>query len=43
LISFVDLEIVLFLKDVPDGDWFCPSCCCGICGKKKFRSNNADL
>lgn len=20
------------LKDVPDGDWFCPACCCGICG-----------
>ncbi|XVE95031.1 hypothetical protein REPUB_Repub02eG0061000 [Reevesia pubescens] len=20
------------LKEVPDGDWFCPSCCCGICG-----------
>ncbi|MBA0555887.1 hypothetical protein Golob_026037 [Gossypium lobatum] len=19
------------LKEVPDGDWFCPSCCCGIC------------
>ncbi|XP_022772441.1 increased DNA methylation 1-like [Durio zibethinus] len=22
----------LGLKEVPDGDWFCPSCCCGICG-----------
>ncbi|XVF64188.1 hypothetical protein PTKIN_Ptkin09bG0147900 [Pterospermum kingtungense] len=21
----------LGLKAVPDGDWFCPSCCCGIC------------
>ncbi|XP_047308562.1 uncharacterized protein LOC124912047 [Impatiens glandulifera] len=26
----------LGLKDVPDGDWFCPSCCCGFCGKIKF-------
>ncbi|XVE55758.1 hypothetical protein DITRI_Ditri03aG0183400 [Diplodiscus trichospermus] len=22
----------LGLEEVPDGDWFCPSCCCGICG-----------
>ncbi|KAM3739421.1 hypothetical protein ACB098_08G023000 [Castanea mollissima] len=36
-------KICIGLKDVPDGDWFCPSCCCGICGKKKFGSNNADL
>ncbi|XVE70196.1 hypothetical protein DITRI_Ditri10aG0053200 [Diplodiscus trichospermus] len=21
----------LGLKEVPNGDWFCPSCCCGIC------------
>ncbi|XWS14801.1 hypothetical protein CRYUN_Cryun35bG0039500 [Craigia yunnanensis] len=21
----------LGLKEVPDGDWFCPPCCCGIC------------
>ncbi|KAG2669946.1 hypothetical protein I3760_14G059900 [Carya illinoinensis] len=28
------------LKDVPDGDWFCPSCCCGICGQKKFGGNS---
>ncbi|XP_051142894.1 uncharacterized protein LOC127259552 isoform X2 [Andrographis paniculata] len=20
------------LKGVPDGDWFCPSCCCQVCG-----------
>ncbi|KAK8624265.1 hypothetical protein V6N13_065615 [Hibiscus sabdariffa] len=19
------------VKEVPEGDWFCPSCCCGIC------------
>ncbi|XAR58903.1 Histone acetyltransferase [Bertholletia excelsa] len=26
----------LGLKDIPDGDWFCPSCCCGICGQNRF-------
>ncbi|KAK8649048.1 hypothetical protein V6N13_129786 [Hibiscus sabdariffa] len=31
------------LKEVPDGDWFCPYCCCGICGigyvrDRSFRS-----
>ncbi|RDX95823.1 Increased DNA methylation 1, partial [Mucuna pruriens] len=25
----------LGLEDIPDGDWFCPSCCCGICGQRK--------
>uniref|UniRef100_A0A1J3HJ17 Chromodomain-helicase-DNA-binding protein Mi-2-like protein n=3 Tax=Noccaea caerulescens TaxID=107243 RepID=A0A1J3HJ17_NOCCA len=23
----------LGLEDVPDGDWFCASCCCGTCGQ----------
>ncbi|XP_023633593.1 uncharacterized protein LOC17876090 isoform X2 [Capsella rubella] len=23
----------LGLEDVPDGDWFCASCCCGACGQ----------
>ncbi|PKI72230.1 hypothetical protein CRG98_007367 [Punica granatum] len=23
----------LGLKGVPDGDWYCPSCCCAICGE----------
>ncbi|RVW56593.1 Increased DNA methylation 1 [Vitis vinifera] len=23
----------LGLKTLPEGDWFCPSCCCGICGE----------
>ncbi|KAL5742144.1 hypothetical protein ACOSP7_028876 [Xanthoceras sorbifolium] len=37
----------LGLKGIPDGDWFCPSCCCGICGEGKFEhttelSVNAD-
>ncbi|XP_054819053.1 uncharacterized protein LOC129318355 [Prosopis cineraria] len=25
----------LGLEDIPDGDWFCPSCCCGICQQSK--------
>ncbi|KAK9059562.1 hypothetical protein SSX86_020266 [Deinandra increscens subsp. villosa] len=25
----------LGLKEVPDGDWFCPSCCCRICNQNK--------
>ncbi|KAI6686944.1 hypothetical protein NL676_032857 [Syzygium grande] len=29
----------LGLKDVPDGDWFCPSCCCAICNQCKSREN----
>ncbi|KAE8691806.1 putative 20G-Fe(II) oxidoreductase [Hibiscus syriacus] len=27
----------LGLKTVPDGDWFCPSCCCGICGQHNLK------
>ncbi|KAE8655448.1 putative 20G-Fe(II) oxidoreductase [Hibiscus syriacus] len=27
----------LDLKTVPEGDWFCPSCCCGICGQSKLK------
>ncbi|XP_074303111.1 uncharacterized protein LOC141637527 isoform X1 [Silene latifolia] len=23
----------LNLEHLPEGDWFCPSCCCGVCGK----------
>ncbi|CAK9152060.1 unnamed protein product [Ilex paraguariensis] len=30
----------LGLKDVPDGDWFCPPCCCGICGKGRFNKDS---
>ncbi|XP_044508906.1 increased DNA methylation 1-like [Mangifera indica] len=35
----------LGLKEVPTGDWFCPSCCCAICGEGKFdisRENSVD-
>ncbi|XP_065876876.1 uncharacterized protein [Euphorbia lathyris] len=28
----------LGLVDVPEGDWFCPSCCCKICGHNKLKS-----
>ncbi|CAK9149220.1 unnamed protein product, partial [Ilex paraguariensis] len=31
--------ICLGLKDVPDGDWFCPPCCCGICGQSRFNKD----
>ncbi|XP_065847829.1 increased DNA methylation 1-like [Euphorbia lathyris] len=27
----------LGLVDVPEGDWFCPSCCCKICGHNKLK------
>ncbi|XP_073290636.1 uncharacterized protein [Primulina huaijiensis] len=30
----------LGLKEVPDGDWFCPSCCCGTCGQGSFAKND---
>ncbi|OIW09535.1 hypothetical protein TanjilG_30854 [Lupinus angustifolius] len=26
----------LGLEDIPDGDWFCPSCRCGMCGQSKI-------
>ncbi|KAF5744495.1 hypothetical protein HS088_TW07G00067 [Tripterygium wilfordii] len=29
----------LGLKVVPGGDWFCPSCCCRICGLSKFKED----
>ncbi|XP_028123488.1 uncharacterized protein LOC114320619 isoform X1 [Camellia sinensis] len=30
----------LGLKDVPDGDWFCPSCCCGVCGRSGLNNGS---
>ncbi|GKV26223.1 hypothetical protein SLEP1_g35566 [Rubroshorea leprosula] len=27
----------LGLETVLDGEWFCPSCCCGICGQSKLK------
>ncbi|KAH9661934.1 PHD-type domain-containing protein [Citrus sinensis] len=31
------------LEDVPDGDWFCPSCCCSICGNSNSREEVGDV
>ncbi|XWS41290.1 hypothetical protein CRYUN_Cryun17cG0068300 [Craigia yunnanensis] len=28
------------LKDVPGEKWFCPSCCCGLCGLRDFKSDS---
>lgn len=32
----------LGLKDVPEGEWFCPSCCCRICGQNKYSEHYLD-
>ncbi|XP_061372005.1 increased DNA methylation 1-like [Gastrolobium bilobum] len=32
----------LGLEQVPDGDWFCPPCCCKICNKPKYGEDCAD-
>ncbi|CAL5202531.1 unnamed protein product [Lathyrus oleraceus] len=32
----------LGLEDIPDGEWFCPSCLCGICGQRKFNGGGED-
>ncbi|XP_006364449.1 uncharacterized protein [Solanum tuberosum] len=29
----------LGMKEVPDGEWFCPSCCCEMCGESRFDKN----
>ncbi|XP_019188263.1 PREDICTED: uncharacterized protein LOC109182566 [Ipomoea nil] len=29
----------LGLKELPDGDWFCPLCCCRICSQTIFDKN----
>ncbi|XP_023512267.1 uncharacterized protein LOC111777057 [Cucurbita pepo subsp. pepo] len=29
----------LGLQDIPEGDWFCPSCCCGICGQNNLSQD----
>ncbi|MED6159563.1 hypothetical protein PIB30_043342, partial [Stylosanthes scabra] len=29
--------ICLGLEDVPEGDWFCPSCRCAVCGESKIE------
>ncbi|WJX63610.1 hypothetical protein P8452_48473 [Trifolium repens] len=30
----------LNLGDIPDGDWFCPSCRCGICSQNKIEKTD---
>ncbi|KAL5724529.1 hypothetical protein ACHQM5_007777 [Ranunculus cassubicifolius] len=30
----------IYLEDVPDGKWFCPSCRCGECGMRDSDSNS---
>ncbi|KAH0633275.1 hypothetical protein KY284_036061 [Solanum tuberosum] len=29
----------LGMKEIPDGEWFCPSCCCETCGQSRFDKN----
>ncbi|XP_065855255.1 increased DNA methylation 1-like [Euphorbia lathyris] len=29
----------LGLVDFPEGDWFCPSCCCKICGRNRLKAD----
>ncbi|CAN6556443.1 unnamed protein product [Malus baccata var. baccata] len=33
----------LGLKAVPDGDWFCSSCRCGICGQMNFKEEKESI
>ncbi|KAL1307979.1 hypothetical protein HN51_049893 [Arachis hypogaea] len=33
----------LGVEKVPDGDWFCPSCRCAICGKSKIEEKEGDF
>ncbi|RYR27745.1 hypothetical protein Ahy_B01g051782 [Arachis hypogaea] len=33
----------LGLKNIPDGDWFCPSCRCAICDKRNIKEKEEDF
>ncbi|KAI3984479.1 hypothetical protein MKX01_000142 [Papaver californicum] len=33
----------LGIKDLPDGNWFCPSCQCGICGQSEIGGETEQL
>ncbi|KAG8642427.1 uncharacterized protein LOC110627951 isoform X2 [Manihot esculenta] len=33
----------LGMEAVPDGDWFCPSCCCKICGQNKLKRDTEHI
>ncbi|KAK1373734.1 Agenet-like domain-containing protein [Heracleum sosnowskyi] len=35
--------VCLGLESVPYGDWFCPSCCCKICGGGKTKRDMEDF
>ncbi|KAG6382678.1 hypothetical protein SASPL_157617 [Salvia splendens] len=40
-VLIVDLpQIYIWRMEVPEGDWFCPSCCCQICNKSRSDSGN---
>ncbi|KAI5071417.1 hypothetical protein GOP47_0013668 [Adiantum capillus-veneris] len=30
------------LEVIPEGDWYCPRCCCGICGSNQFSAHDID-
>ncbi|TKY68421.1 Increased DNA methylation 1 [Spatholobus suberectus] len=36
-------QMCLDLENIPDGDWFCPSCCCGICGQSKIDDEDGHV
>ncbi|CAM8967333.1 unnamed protein product [Rhodiola kirilowii] len=32
----------LGLEEIPDGNWFCPSCCCVLCGRGELKENASE-
>ncbi|CAN8253213.1 unnamed protein product [Cochlearia groenlandica] len=30
----------LRMQDIPEGDWFCATCCCGACGQSIFKDGS---
>lgn len=36
---FIYLFGLLFVQVIPEGNWFCPCCKCGICGTSDFNSD----
>ncbi|KAH7439769.1 hypothetical protein KP509_04G075300 [Ceratopteris richardii] len=30
------------LEIIPEGDWYCPRCCCGICGSNQLSAHDID-
>ncbi|MED6131657.1 hypothetical protein PIB30_011808 [Stylosanthes scabra] len=35
--------ICLGLEDIPEGEWFCPSCRCAVCGESKIEEEEEDF